>query len=71
MSTLSAGDVIVKEGERNHTLYRIKCGTATVHKKQASGADKRIGLVGPGAMLCEMSVIDKEGLTSATVIASR
>lgn len=70
MSTFKSGDVIVKEGELNRRLYRIKSGSAVVTKQRASGADKRIGVVGPGAMLCEMSVIDKDGLTSATVVAS-
>eukprot|EP01102_Stenamoeba_stenopodia_P011858 TRINITY_DN3671_c0_g1_i1.p1 TRINITY_DN3671_c0_g1~~TRINITY_DN3671_c0_g1_i1.p1 ORF type:complete len:1002 (+),score=213.21 TRINITY_DN3671_c0_g1_i1:63-3068(+) len=64
----SPGEAIVREGETNDKLFKLKTGTATISKKR-SGENQKLASIGAGAMFCEMSVLDKDGLISATIVA--
>lgn len=52
------GDVIVKEGDDGDFLGIILTGEVDVVKRGANGEDKQLAVIGPGASLGEMSLID-------------
>ena len=64
----SAGQQIFEEGELGDSLYVIVSGTVEVLRKDASGAQRTISVLGPPMFFGEMSLIDKE-YRSATVRA--
>lgn len=64
----SAGQVIFEEGELGDSLYVIVSGTVEVLRKDGSGAQRTISVLGPPMFFGEMSLIDKE-YRSATVRA--
>eukprot|EP01097_Dermamoeba_algensis_P008747 TRINITY_DN593_c0_g1_i10.p1 TRINITY_DN593_c0_g1~~TRINITY_DN593_c0_g1_i10.p1 ORF type:complete len:301 (-),score=34.26 TRINITY_DN593_c0_g1_i10:634-1536(-) len=66
--TFEKDAVIVSEGTTNRHLYRIKSGVAAV-MKNINGEMKILSRVEQDAVLCEMSVLDKNGVTSASIVA--
>jgi CRP/FNR family transcriptional regulator, cyclic AMP receptor protein len=64
----SAGQVVFEEGELGDSLYVIATGEVEVLRRDASGEQKVIAVLGPPEFFGEMSLIDKE-YRSATVRA--
>lgn len=56
----SAGQVIFEEGELGDSLYVIVSGEVEVLRRDASGEQKAITVLGPPEFFGEMSLIDKE-----------
>ncbi|CAB4688855.1 MAG: cyclic nucleotide-binding domain-containing protein [Actinobacteria bacterium] len=63
-ATVPAGTVLIREGEVGVEAYVIVTGTATV-----TLAGERVGALGPGDAVGEMSLLDRQGPRSATVTA--
>lgn len=53
-----SGDVIIKEGDDGEFLVIILSGQVAVIKSGRNGDDKQLAVVGPGASLGEMSLIN-------------
>eukprot|EP01097_Dermamoeba_algensis_P006420 TRINITY_DN401_c0_g3_i1.p1 TRINITY_DN401_c0_g3~~TRINITY_DN401_c0_g3_i1.p1 ORF type:complete len:147 (-),score=34.24 TRINITY_DN401_c0_g3_i1:1026-1466(-) len=70
--TLKFNEVIIKEGARNYYFYKIKSGSVKVMKCFADNDEAPVVLneMGAGRTFGEMSVFDKLGLASATVVAA-
>ena len=64
----SGGQVVFEEGELGDSLYVIASGEVEVLRRDASGEQKVIAVLGPPEFFGEMSLIDKE-YRSATVRA--
>ncbi|MBI3182551.1 MAG: cyclic nucleotide-binding domain-containing protein [Myxococcales bacterium] len=64
----AAGQVIFEEGELGDSLYVIAGGEVEVMRRDASGEQKTIAVLGAPEFFGEMSLIDKE-YRSATVRA--
>lgn len=64
----SAGQAIFEEGELGDSLYVIVSGQVEVLRRDSSGAQRTISVLGPPMFFGEMSLIDKE-YRSATVRA--
>ena len=63
---LKKDDVLIQEGQPNHSVYLLLSGRLSVHlRKMTLGPSV---FLGPGEIVGEMSVIDRQ-LTSATVVA--
>ncbi len=63
---LKKDDVLIKEGQPNHSVYLLLSGCLSIHLEKPT---LRPGvLLDPGEIVGEMSVIDRQ-LTSATVVA--
>ncbi len=64
----AAGEVVFEEGELGDSLFVIASGEVEVLRRDASGEQKVIAVLGPPEFFGEMSLIDKE-YRSATVRA--
>jgi CRP/FNR family transcriptional regulator, cyclic AMP receptor protein len=64
----SAGQVVFEEGELGDSLYVIASGEVEVLRRDATGEQRVIAVLGPPEFFGEMSLIDKE-YRSATVRA--
>jgi len=64
----SAGQTVFEEGELGDSLYVIVSGQVEVLRRDSSGAQRTISVLGPPMFFGEMSLIDKE-YRSATVRA--
>ncbi len=64
----SEGTVIVKEGEKDQTLYLLAEGTLDVNKQSENNTSKHLVMVMPGRTIGEMALIDQKP-HSATVSA--
>ncbi len=64
----AAGQVVFEEGELGDSLFVIASGEVEVLRRDASGEQKLIAVLGPPEFFGEMSLIDKE-YRSATVKA--
>eukprot|EP01119_Soliformovum_irregulare_P011897 TRINITY_DN3038_c0_g1_i1.p1 TRINITY_DN3038_c0_g1~~TRINITY_DN3038_c0_g1_i1.p1 ORF type:complete len:1023 (+),score=338.35 TRINITY_DN3038_c0_g1_i1:277-3069(+) len=62
------GEIIVKQGDENSCLFRIKSGTAVVEKEE-EGVTKTLATMGERSMFGEMSVLTQHGKVSATIRA--
>lgn len=60
--------MIIAEGKPNQTYFRIKSGTATVLKMK-DGVNAVLSEMGAGKNFGEMSVFDKNGLATASVLS--
>ncbi len=63
---LRKDDVLIKAGQPNHSVYLLLAGRLSIHLKKLTLGPSV--LLGPGEIVGEMSVIDRQ-LTSATVVA--
>lgn len=61
-------EIVVQEGSYNDRLFRVKCGTLRVTRKE-SGKDVTISTLGPNSVFCEMAVLDRHRITMASVVA--
>jgi len=60
----------VQQGSPNRCLYRIKSGTVRVEKIEIlNNAKTLIATLGSGAMFGEMSILTRDGKTSASIVA--
>ena len=67
-STLAAGEVLFSAGEKGTGCYGIESGLLKVVVESAAGGERIVAIVGPGAIVGELAMID--GLPrSATVVA--
>jgi CRP/FNR family cyclic AMP-dependent transcriptional regulator len=64
----SAGQMIIEEGELGDSVYVVASGEVEVVRKDATGEEKVIAVLGQREFFGEMSLIDKE-YRSATVRA--
>ncbi|MBE0697956.1 MAG: cyclic nucleotide-binding domain-containing protein [Anaerolineaceae bacterium] len=64
-----AGEVIIWEGEVDHSLFLIRCGKVDVLKKSSENKQERLGSIEAVNFVGEMSVINDEP-RSATVVAA-
>jgi MFS superfamily sulfate permease-like transporter len=63
------GDIVIKEGDTDRSLFMISKGTASVKVKLADqGREKRLASFSPGAVFGEVALLDEEP-RSATVTA--
>ena len=63
------GDIVIKEGNTDRSLFMISKGTASVKVKLADqGREKRLASFSPGAVFGEVALLDEEP-RSATVTA--
>ena len=65
--TYEDGETIVREGETGEAMYVIKDGTVEVVVRR-DGREVRLGTAGPGEVIGEMAIFDRE-VRSATVRA--
>ncbi len=63
---LKKDDVLIEEGQPNHSVYLLLSGRLSIHLRKLTLGPSVI--LGPGESVGEMSVIDRQ-LTSATVVA--
>lgn len=67
---LEAGDVLIKQGEIQHSLYFLDSGEVTVEYRTDDSRSVRLAASGPGTILGELSLyLDRPA--SATVIATQ
>jgi anti-anti-sigma factor len=65
----AAGDVVIREGDRDRSLYMTAKGTASARIDLPSeGRSKRLATFSPGTVFGEVALLDKEP-RSATVVA--
>lgn len=64
--TFQKGDVVVKEGEYNGSMWRIAEGNVRVHKDGSNTSALRI--LGESSVFGEVSVLDPNGKASASII---
>jgi CRP-like cAMP-binding protein len=64
------GDLIIREGEKDHQLFVILSGEAEVVKDFGRKTEKRIRSLGPHTYFGEMALID-DLVRSATIIAKK
>jgi CRP/FNR family cyclic AMP-dependent transcriptional regulator len=62
-------EVILREGERFDWVVVLRAGRVKVASNTAGGNEVVLALRGPGALLGELSAIDREAQVSATVTA--
>lgn len=67
--TLTAGTVLVDEGDHTHSVFLVWEGELVV-RLQLQGRTEEIGMLGPGCTAGEVSLLDP-GPATATVFASR
>src|SRR3954467_14130372 len=65
----SRSEVILREGERFDWVVMLRVGRVKVASNTAGGNEVVLALRGPGALLGELSAIDREAQVSATVTA--
>src|SRR5262245_9642099 len=65
---LRQGDVLFRGGDGGDGCYRVRTGLAKVVVTSKQGEERIISLLGPGAIVGELSMIDG-GPRSASVIA--
>jgi len=63
---LEKDDVLIEAGQPNHSVYLLLSGLLSIHLRKLTPGPSV--LLGPGEIVGEMSVIDRQ-LTSATVVA--
>jgi CRP-like cAMP-binding protein len=56
----TAGQIVFEEGELGDSLYVIVAGEVEVLRRDASGQQRKIAVLGPPLFFGEMSLIDKE-----------
>lgn len=66
--TVAAGTVLMTADETGSVAYVILDGTVKIHVQQADGGEVILGIRGPGELLGEMSLLDRQ-THSASVIA--
>ena len=68
--TLAANEVLFLAGDPGDGCYRVESGLLKVSAVSASGAERILGIFGPGSIFGELSMIDGEP-RSASMIAIR
>ena len=68
ISTYNEGDVVFQEGSRGREMYVIYSGQVRISKKDPTGHDTVLSVLGPGEIFGEMALID-QGQRSATITA--
>jgi len=63
-----AGDTIIREGERDHRLFMIVQGKASVIVGMGKRGERKLGRIGPYSYVGEMALID-DLVRSASVLA--
>lgn len=66
--TFKAGDLIMRQGEAGNTAYIIEDGLVDILIRRMDGTEQSVGTRGKGAMIGEMSLVDRAPRT-ATVKA--
>eukprot|EP00013_Stygamoeba_regulata_P009560 CAMPEP_0177682574 /NCGR_PEP_ID=MMETSP0447-20121125/31329_1 /TAXON_ID=0 /ORGANISM="Stygamoeba regulata, Strain BSH-02190019" /LENGTH=832 /DNA_ID=CAMNT_0019192081 /DNA_START=130 /DNA_END=2628 /DNA_ORIENTATION=+ len=72
-ATFQKGDVIVQEGSKNSRLYKVKTGVVQAQKVDIRSSDGKavvLRYMADEEMFGELSLLDPEGITSVSVIAS-
>lgn len=65
---VEAGDVIIREGDRDRRLFMIVSGRASVFIGLGGPKEKRLGEIGPFSYFGEMALVD-DLMRSASVVA--
>ncbi len=54
--TFKAGEVVVREGERGHTMFVVRSGQVRISKRVRAG-ERTLAVLGPGEFFGEMAVL--------------
>ena len=67
---LNKGENLCKEGDAGNEFYIITKGSVNVYKKHSGGSEYRVAMLGPGNVIGEMALVEKDAKRSATVRAN-
>lgn len=69
LEEVAAGDLILREGDPGDCLYIVQTGQAEIVKALGSTDERLIDVHGPGGFFGEMSLLDPDGLRTASARA--
>ncbi len=64
------GELVVKQGEREHCMYEILAGTIGIYKNYGTAHEKKITELGAGDFIGEMELIEDEPRSATGVVTS-
>ena len=64
------GDVVFRQGEREHVMYEILSGTVGIYKDYGTAHENKIAVLGEGDFIGEMELIESSPRSATGVVLS-